>query len=138
MAYEKAQTDLAAAVWNVYPPDFCSAFEALRDGREPVELSPLIAFLEADPYFYGSGYMKEEVLRLLKRCDLTPTQAERLRGVILHIVERPSWRREFRHYTRLARKVDSPAFRATLQEFADNGSLRERVRAAWILNAMNS
>jgi hypothetical protein len=135
--YEAARADLFAAQYHVYPTDFQEAFKALWEGRS-ADPTPLISFLEADPYFRNSGYMKEDVLRLLKRCELTPTQAERLRGVILHIIERPAWRREFRYYGRLARKIDSPAFRATLQEFAESGSLRERERATWILAAMNS
>lgn len=135
--YEAAQADLFAAQYHVYPTDFQKALKALWEGRS-ADPTPLISFLEADPYFRNSGYMKQEVLRLLKRGELTPPQAERLHDVILHSIARPEWRREFRHYGRLARKIDTPAFRASLQGFAENGSLRERKRAAWILKAMNS
>jgi hypothetical protein len=134
-AYEAAQADLAAALQNAYHPDFRSAFDALHEGR-PADPTPLIAFLEADPYFFGSGYAKESVLRLLKRCDLTPSQEERLRVVILNAVQRPEWRREFRRYARLARKVEAPAFRAALLEIEKNGNLGERIRARWVLETL--
>lgn len=100
-AYETAIADFRAAQANVYPNAFLDAFDMLSF-HIPADPTPLIAFLEADPYFFGSGYRKEEIIRLLKRCDLTPKQADRLRGVVLRSVERPEWRREDRHYGRLA------------------------------------
>ena len=42
-----------------------------------------MSFLEVDPYFFRSGYIKADLLRHLKRAPLTRSQEQRLRNVIL-------------------------------------------------------
>jgi hypothetical protein len=135
--WEEAQANFYAVLKNIYSPDFYETWASLSE-NQPTDLTPVLTFLEADPYFFGSGYTKESLLVLLKRYDFTPTQAEQMRELVLTAVTRPAWRREFRYYGRLARKVDSPAFRAALTEIMTNGEYRERKKAAWVLEALNS
>src|SRR5438045_538714 len=102
-AWEKAVEIFHAAVRAAYPPGFWEDVARLRAG-DPAGLETAVAFLEQDPWFFGSGYVKADLLRYLKRFDLPPPYDDRLRRVILAAVDRPL-RREFRHYCRLARKL---------------------------------
>jgi hypothetical protein len=93
----------------------------------------IIAFLEKDPWTFGSGYAKADMIRLLRKLDLTSKQSERLRKVLLTIVDKRD-RREFRHYCRLACKLDSPELRRELTrrlQSMDKGVSR---RARWMLD----
>jgi hypothetical protein len=96
-------------------------------------IESLIAFLENDPWTFGSGYIKADIIRLLRKLDLTPKQSEQLRKVLLTIVDKRD-RREFRHYCRLACKLDSMALRRELTrrlQSMDKGVSR---RARWMLD----
>jgi len=93
----------------------------------------IITFLEKDPWTFGSGYAKAEMIRLLRKLELTLKQGERLRKVLLTIVDKRD-RREFRHYCRLACKLDSPELRRELTrrlQSTDEGVSR---RARWMLD----
>lgn len=63
----------------------------------------VIVFLELNPMFFRSGYIKEEILRKIKRLRLTKKQADRLRNVLYDAVECRGTR-EFKAYCRLAVK----------------------------------
>ncbi len=119
---------------NAYPPDFCEAFQALR-AKQPADTEPIITFLEADPYFFRSGYKKADCLQLLKRAELSPHDAERLRQVILTIVDRRDGR-EFAAYCRLARFLDSPGLRQALEDRQENPDPDIRRRARWVLESL--
>lgn len=71
---------------------------------EIVEMS--IVFLEVDPMFFGSGYIKEAILRRLKRCLLNEDQRVRLIKIIVRSMD-AGGRREFRGYSRLAAVIHS-------------------------------
>src|SRR5882672_4847092 len=72
-----------------------------------------IKYLEKDEWKFGSGYAKTDLISWLRKFDLKPNEAERLRRVLLAVVDGRD-RREFRHYCRLACKVDSPQLRKEL------------------------
>jgi len=95
------------------PLEFWRAYQRMRDSRA-TDWEVLIAFLERDPYTFGSGYRKQYILRKLKRAPLTEPQKERLRAMLLKQVSAPP-RREIREYCRLARVLDEPAFRVALE-----------------------
>ena len=61
----------------------------------------VVCFLEADPWFFRSGYLKQIFLTRLKRSDLNEPLKKRLRNVLVDAVQRRGTR-EFRHYCRLA------------------------------------
>jgi len=94
---------------------------------EAIELA--VRFLEADPWFFRSGYIKEQLLRILRRVVLTEDQQARLRAVILHHVEIDG-RREFRRYCQLARVLNEPSFRkaVVMHLESDNGRVVSRAR----------
>lgn len=67
--------------------------------REVIEFS--ICFLEVDPWFFRSGFLKQELLTRLKRTELDKSAKERLRAVLIDAVNRRGTR-EFKYYCRLA------------------------------------
>ena len=127
-AFERWFADTApddrAAAWTLY---------LLFDGR-PADLEPLVGFLERDPWTFGSGYSKADAIRFLKRAPLDDTAKQRLRRVVLNAVDGRD-RREFRHYCKLARKVDAPDLRAALRERMTGNDPNVRRRAGWMLAA---
>lgn len=84
--------------------------------REVIE--DALLFLEVDPWFFRSGYLKERVLRHLKSAALTERDRARLRNVIDSVTQGPS-RRELRDYCRLALKVWAPEWEAQLRDRAE-------------------
>jgi hypothetical protein len=124
------------AVEAAYPPGFWDAYDALKRG-DPSGAEEAIAFLEADPWFFRSGYTKEKLLLRLTRLELTPRQAQRLRHVVLAAVDFRD-RREFRRFSRLARKVDSPDLRAALRERLHSPDEGVQRRAQWVLQGLSA
>jgi hypothetical protein len=95
-----------------------------------------IEFLEKDEWTFGSGYAKADLIRLLRKLDLKPIQAERLRRVVLAVVDGRD-RREFRHYCRLACKVDSPQLRQELMRRLEDENEAVRRHALWVLEYLS-
>jgi hypothetical protein len=96
-----------------------------------------VAFLEIDPLFHRSGYIKVDLIRRLKRAQLTEDQKSRLQKVIVARVQGPD-SREFRHYARIAAMIANESLRDTLranQKSADPVTARH---ATWILQALDA
>ena len=90
-----------------------SAFELERpDVLQKVRLgieswrSEALLFLEVDPWFFRSGYLKQRLLRALKGAALNPAEIERLNGIFLRVIDSRD-RREFKEYCRLAARLAS-------------------------------
>lgn len=128
----------AARFWQVlkaaYPQKLANAMDSLRQD-EKCDLGPVLEFLEADPIFFGSGYIKEEALTLLKRVALSEDDTRRLRAVLLKAVQEND-RREFRRYTRLARHIDSNDLRTALDQLRNDDDAGTRRRADWVFSAL--
>lgn len=110
------------------------ALSRLRDG-DTSGIEPAIRFLEADVYCHRSGYLKADVIRELTKVDLDPKAIDRLRAVVLMVVESYD-RREFRSYCRLARRVDSEPFRGEIRERLGSDISATRRHARWVLAAL--
>jgi hypothetical protein len=124
-----------AALGAAYPPGFWEMLDRLRIGETPAT-EPGITFLEADPWFFRSGYAKQRLLRLLAgQAYIAAADRQRLRAVILAVVDGRS-RREFRFYCRLARRVASPELRGALAEKLAAPAERTRRHARWMLDAL--
>ncbi len=114
-----------------YPAGFWEGMEDLLAGN-PVDLEPFIRFLEVDPFFFRSGYAKADALRGLKRAPLSADQIRRLQEVILHVVD-AGFRREFRYYCRLARRIQTPDWLARVEERLASNRPGVAVRARLVL-----
>ncbi len=117
-----------------YTWDFWRDVELLRGGDQ-TKLETAVAFLEADPWFHGSGYVKTKLSRYIKPEMLTPAYRTRLAGAVLAMVDKRH-DRDFRAFCRLARKVDAPALRDELTRRVANGDPDVRRRARWVLEAL--
>lgn len=138
-AWQNAVETWRTAIDRAYPPGFWDALEAVRRG-ERSGLEAMIEFLEADPWFFRSGYIKAIVLSAIKRFAFEPDEAERLRRVVLDVVDRRDGR-EFRDYCRLARRIATPEFRSELEGRAAWTPLSDPAvarRARWVLAALDA
>ncbi len=128
----------AARFWEAmkaaYPPGFVPDDVRLH-ADDAAGLENALAFLEADPFFYRTGYVKAKLIRDIKRLPLTPPQSQRLQQVVLNMVDARN-DREFRAFCRLARKVDAPALREQLTARLTSGDAGIRRRARWVLEAL--
>jgi hypothetical protein len=93
----------------------------------------IIEYLEKDPWKFGSGYTKADMIRLLRKIDLKQRQVERLRKVLLTVVDKRD-RREFRHYCLLACKLDSQELRRELMHRFQSPDEGIRRRAGWMFD----
>jgi hypothetical protein len=132
--WHEAVEALRVAVNRAYPDDFRQACQALGRG-DTAYLEPLIAFLEADPIFFQSGYAKEWIIRRLKRVALTRRQRDRLQDVVVGVVRTRDCR-EFRGYCQLARQVDGDQLRVNLSRLRGTIDRDVARRARWVLDEL--
>lgn len=97
----------------------------------PRAIDTATAFLEADPYFFRSGYMKAALIRRLKRTAFSPAQASRLRRIVLARVDGPD-RNEFASYCRLALAVRSAELEAEIERRTTSDDPGVARRARWM------
>ena len=117
-----------------FPGGLNSQLTRLKDGNgEAVEMA--VQFLQYNPEFFRSGYIKEEVIRLLRRVVLTKDQEARLRQVVLDRIQGED-RREFRRYCRLAAHLCNDELRSKVAALAKSRDRRIRRHANWVLDAL--
>lgn len=125
------------AVGEAYPPNFWDAFQQLQK-RNTEGLEIAISFLEADPWFFRSGYIKADILHLicaLPKTNISPEDQSRLQRIVIAAVDFRD-RREFRWYCKLARKVVSRSLITQLEERLSHADSNIRRRARWALSAV--
>jgi hypothetical protein len=93
-----------------------------------------IAFLEADPWFFRSGYEKQNLIRHLKRARLSDAQRMRLAHVVLRAIDGRD-RVEFRHFGRLACGIWSDFLDDEVAKRMQSPDPGIRRRAAWVAEA---
>jgi hypothetical protein len=131
----KAVKAFEAAYARVYPEDLRLLEQGALSALD-VGTADILDFLEADPVFFRSGYMKESLLGELKRRTLDRRDVERVQGIILNVVRKPD-RREFRRYCRVATAVDEQGFREKLVDLQAEADADVQRRATWVLDALN-
>jgi hypothetical protein len=101
-----------------------------------------IVFLEADPWFFRSGYEKQKIIQHLKRSPLTEAQRMRLARVVLAVIDGHAGgvpegrdRIEFRHYGRLACGVWSDFLDEEVAARMQSRDAGIRRRATWVAAA---
>jgi hypothetical protein len=93
-----------------------------------------IAFLEADPWFFRSGYEKQNIIRHLKRAQLSEAQRLRLARVVLLAIDSRD-RVEFRHFGRLACGIWSDFLDEQVANRMQSRDPGVRRRATWVAEA---
>ena len=106
-----------------------------RGDVQAIEMA--VRYLEADPWFFRSGYIKEELLQTLRRVALTENQRERLRVVIVERINKGSGR-EFRRYCRLAKHLMNSALEDKVRQAMMSNDVNVSRRAGWVMSLLNS
>lgn len=96
-----------------------------------------VVFLEADPRFFRSGYIKEKVLRRLKHVPLTAHQREVLGRLVIRSVDLGG-RREFHAYARLAGVLGNPEVDRAMQKRESSLDPEVARRAREVLHLIRS
>lgn len=91
-----------------------------------------VTYLEVDPLYFRSGYDKAQLLRHLKRAELSGDHKRRLRKVALMAVEKAR-SVEFRQYCQLAAHLASKEMVAGLSKQAASTDKLIGRRAKWML-----
>jgi hypothetical protein len=98
----------ATSAWHAqrYPTNKLWEDDFLADLRasERKAIEEAILYLEVDPWYFRSGYLKERLIRGLKAANLTERDRRRLRNVIWNVAAGKN-RREYRDYCSLAAVV---------------------------------
>jgi hypothetical protein len=134
-ALHRRSIELMGQAMNAaYPPSFTEDCQKLRQG-DSAGLETALRFLEADPIFFRTGYVKSWLIRRIKPSMLTAAHRARLQQVVLHMVDTRD-DRDFRAFCRLACKVDGPELRTALA--AREAALDPNIwrRARWVLAAL--
>lgn len=93
----------------------------------------VVCFLEEDPMFFRSGYIKEELLRRIKRSDIKEALKVRLRHVLIDAVKnRPN--REFKCYCQLAACIADKKLASDLRPIMDSHDSAIASRAKLMLS----
>jgi hypothetical protein len=132
--FKRLSSEVWAAREAITTPEFWELLERLKSRTDPEALEHAIAFLEADPYFFRSGYIKQKMLRFVRGYDLTEDKA-RVQDVLLYIVD-THYCAEFREYCRLAAKISDEDFRRELEARLKSGISGRRNRARWMLDCI--
>jgi len=125
-----------AACARVYPDALRQVDEGAKHASE-IDTADMLDFLEADPIFFRSGYMKQKLLTELKRRTLDQHEVERLQAIILSVVQKNDHRREFLRYCRAAANVDDEWFRNELSVLERSDESHVSQRANWVLAALD-
>jgi hypothetical protein len=64
-----------------FPGGYEGVIERIKAG-DSFSIEAALCFLELRPYFFRSGYMFSEILRKLKRAELSVDQASRLKAIV--------------------------------------------------------
>jgi hypothetical protein len=105
--------------------------EQIRAGAQPWRAALIL--LEADPWFFWSGYMKGRVARALKHVAFTEVETRRVVAIVLAVVNGKD-RKEFKDYCRLAKRAATAELRAGLEHALESTDRRTRSRAAQMLS----
>jgi len=116
------------------PGGLTESLNRLKD-LEATAIDDAVTFLEADPFFFRSGYIKEEILGRLRAAPLDPGQKKRLQQVILARVRDTTTKREFRRYCALAPYVSDAFFEEEITTLAGSSGEKPN-RAQWVLDRL--
>ena len=77
-----------------------------------------IKYLEFDPYYFRSGYIKSKLLVRLKHIKLTASEIRRLQKVVCNAIVSRQPKCEFKYYAGLLKNIGSPEFHLQLEKLS--------------------
>ena len=120
-----------------FPGGLSRALTLLAEKDDEI-IEQSVRFLEHDPFFFRSGYIKADILRHLRNCPLSEDQKRRLQEVIIARIY-DTTRREFRWYCRLAKHITDGEFESKIEELASTKVPKMVARqAGWVLAQLRS
>jgi hypothetical protein len=96
------------------------------------EIETAVLFLDVDPYFFRSGYMKEVIWTRLKKFDLSTPQRTRLDAIAIAYLHRRI-RRDFWRMARYVRRHGRDEFWQQVVSLQDSTVPTVRMKARWLL-----
>jgi hypothetical protein len=132
VAWKEAAERFHASYDHLAFPGGLTRALSLLPKNDPTTIETAVRFLEADPWFFRSGYIKADLILHLRRAPLSEDQRTRLQSVILARIQ-GEHRREFRWYCRMARVVSSPSFERAVAELAESSAEFISRHARWVL-----
>ena len=93
----------------------------------------VVQFLEVDPWFFRSGYLKEIFLTKIKRSNISVKTKTRLRNILMDAVNKRG-AREYKYYCRLAVQVADENIIDFLKEAEKSDGARRKNRALLMLD----
>lgn len=136
-AWQKACEDFHGSYDKLaFPGGLAREFDLL-DQLDPTAIEMALRFLEANPWFFRSGYHKQELLSRFRALPLNQDQLARLRAVILARINGCPVR-EMRAYCRLAPRVNTPEFEAELKQIAQRDNKSASRYANWAIQCIAS
>lgn len=123
--------------WEKTAAALPSADPAFRPGLAKGHVRAIetaITFLGADPWFFRSGYEKQQIIQHLKRAPLSEAQRMRLARVVLAAIDSRD-REEFRHFGRLACGIWSDFLDEEVAARMQSPDPGIRRRATWVAEA---
>ena len=127
----------ASEAWHAYRPEVLAAFwrpaglSGLEQG-DPELLELALCYLEVDPYYFRSGYLKTRLFRRLRRMTLGETERQRILQAILTALrfhQGDGWK----EFCRLASPFADPEFEASVSQFLADDDVRVARRAKTLL-----
>ena len=97
----------------------------------------VLTFLEIDPMFFRSGYVKEDMIQRLKRTNLTQEQLTRVNSILTDAVENRG-HREFKRYCRLAKFMGTDSLVKILEGIVEHNTGARKSRAKLMLSYMHT
>lgn len=126
----------AALAWHAqrYPTERLWEDAFLTDLRasQRLAIEEAILYLEVDPWYFRSGYLKERLIRGLKAAELTGRDRRRLRNVIWRVAGGKN-RREYRNYCSLAAVVGDADLIQSLEEITPERDLAAKGKFSYLL-----
>jgi hypothetical protein len=119
----RAEWSKACESWHKYKAStsflWSKEFKESIKRNDETAISDAILFLEIDPYYFRSGYLKERLIVLLKSVDLNRRNKNRVLECFGKILKNAFWRRETRYYFSLVAKNFSEEY---LTNFIDESN----------------
>jgi hypothetical protein len=119
----------------VFTDRFLAAFGALK-ARDRSGLEYGLWVLEADPWCFRSGYIKQDLIRFIARIDLDDLMRQRVADIVLAVLDDRRPRRGIRRYRTLAWAADSAELREQLEQRASASDPQVRFNARQVLDRL--